>query len=129
MSTTAAVPLTDWFGPDVKPVRVGVYETKFRLSGSGSCSWFCLWNGSYWGNSRGTPAQATVPSCNGVQNKSWRGRRCWVLVDRNGYYLTGLRPLFTFQPGAENARPFKNERAALRFAARYKWMRLTAVLP
>lgn len=45
---------TDWYPPNVKPVRVGIYERKF-LSASAR---FSYWNGKEWGANDMTPERA-----------------------------------------------------------------------
>jgi hypothetical protein len=42
--------LTDWFPADVKPVRVGVYQTR---QGEEFSDWFQFWNGTFWSESSG----------------------------------------------------------------------------
>jgi hypothetical protein len=37
-------PVTQWFGPDEKPVHAGVYERDY-----GDDVYYCWWNGETWG--------------------------------------------------------------------------------
>ena len=67
--------MTPWFPAKIKPVRAGVYETK----------WFCVdecehgfsyWNGSIWANSSTSPKSAYGHknwTSGAVQSKKWRG--------------------------------------------------------
>lgn len=126
--------VTGWYGHDQVPVHVGAYEvrnsapTHYTNALVGGCvnsvklRW---WDGVNWMTEKGG-----VKSIMGRHHShQWRGRRMWVLVDRNGLYLTGLRPVHTFKLDMAFARPFKTERQAQRFAARYSHLGLTAVLP
>lgn len=62
--------LTEWFPGDVKPVRVGVYERNalFYLN-------YSYWDGSVWGQLRGTPTDAWLDRRKASlwQNFEWRG--------------------------------------------------------
>jgi hypothetical protein len=61
--------LTDWFPADVKPVRIGVYETSFAYGGG-----FSEWNGYHWSNQYDTPQRAKdMAYFAGEQDKCWRG--------------------------------------------------------
>jgi hypothetical protein len=63
--------LTDWFPPEVKPVRVGVYERKF---GSSENCGLCKWNGKAWFWRCKTPFDASTESVkSGFQELPWRG--------------------------------------------------------
>jgi hypothetical protein len=63
--------MTEWYPPNVKPVRVGVYLTN-ALDGR-----FQYWNGKYWGGYAAYEAAAADPEA--VWRKSrfqcveWRG--------------------------------------------------------
>lgn len=112
--------VTDWYGHDVKPMHVGAYECD--MVEEVAMRW---WDGKRW-----LVSQNGSGSCMGYDIRhQWRGRRMWVLRERNGLYLTGLRPVHTFKLDLAFARPFKTERQAQRFAARYAHLGLTAVLP
>lgn len=65
--------LTKWFGPEVKPVRFGAYETSF--DGIYGFSWF---DGKKWGNQSTTPYWAlsffrSDKHIGAEQDKTWRG--------------------------------------------------------
>ena len=132
--------VTDWYGHDVKPVHVGVYERDIiGLEGPH----YSYWDGKTWSAFMQTIAEAFslkhVPSL--YQQYQWRGRRMWVLVEERNplvssitsetikSYLVSARPRCSKFGPLESARPFKTERAAQRFAARYSHLGLTAVLP
>jgi hypothetical protein len=58
--------LTDWFPETVKPVHVGVYETKHQ-NGTGATFWR-YWNGRLW----------LLPNTSShcvIQTRQWRGLR------------------------------------------------------
>lgn len=56
--------VTPWFPADVKPVRVGVYETV-----QGGLEYFNYWDGLRWHGAMGTPQDAeTFATCH---NPSW----------------------------------------------------------
>lgn len=114
--------VTDWYGHDVKPVHVGAYEVLDNHNGYETTRY---WDGAAWRMRKG----GNVSYFGGHHTHQWRGRRMWVLRERNGLYLTGLRPVHTFKLDLAFARPFKTERQAQRFAARYAYLGLTAVLP
>jgi hypothetical protein len=48
------VTLTPWFPPEVKPVHVGAYRTRWI----GDRELYSWWNGRYWGLSMTTPRAA-----------------------------------------------------------------------
>lgn len=122
MSAKPAEPVlvTNWYHGSTSPVRVGYYERHF--SDGIFAQW---WDGEFWltkeGGIRHWRQVGDYPT--------WRGRRVWVLIDRSGCYLTGLRPVHTLKRDLADARPFKTERAAERFAASHSSLNLTAVLP
>jgi hypothetical protein len=64
---------TEWFMPDVKPVRIGVYE----VTDTPLCDWsgFQHWNGTVWSELGHTPEVAAryegCVSC--FQDHAWRG--------------------------------------------------------
>lgn len=113
--------VTNWYGHDQNPVHVGAYEVRDNYNGYETTRY---WDGVAWRMRKNGNV-----SFFGAPEHQWRGRRMWVLVDRNGLYLTGLRPVHTFKLDLAFARPFKTERQAQRFAARYSHLGLTAVLP
>lgn len=49
---------TEWFPANIKPVREGVYETKWDLLGKNTN--FQYWDGLYWGCYAGSPEDAYV---------------------------------------------------------------------
>jgi hypothetical protein len=56
---------TEWYPPDVKPVRVGAYEITFFDSGW-AYEWFAWWDGRQWLSSEfGCSLQ--------YQKQTWRG--------------------------------------------------------
>jgi hypothetical protein len=61
---------TPWFPADVKPVRIGVYETRFgdnpRISG------FSEWAGE-WSNQTSVNGGDNFFSDGAIQKKEWRG--------------------------------------------------------
>lgn len=59
--------LTDWFPGDVKPVRVGVYQTNSHR--------FQYWNGQWWGFFMPNPEAALKfrSSKSASQARRWRG--------------------------------------------------------
>lgn len=127
---TEELQLTDWYPADVKPVRKGVYETIFTdWKGIVSNAGYSLWDGNLWSFTEASP-QANF-SEGAVLSKEWRGVRRWVLVTNRPIckYLFSARPGIATFWSLEKARPFKTQRAAERFAARYKHLDLVAVLP
>jgi hypothetical protein len=62
--------LTDWFPPEIKPVRIGVYQRQF--SNYSSYSW---WNGKHFSIGREFPSALDIHSAQEsvFQNKPWRG--------------------------------------------------------
>ena len=60
---------TKWFPHKIKPVREGVYETRYFGNG------YSYWTGKKWGWEGGTPREAVVFLDRGgaAQDKSWRG--------------------------------------------------------
>ncbi len=67
---------TEWFD-GVDPVRVGVYERKFRTwSGNAPLLRFCYWDGEHWYLGAETPSEAALRVNLGptlAQNLPWRG--------------------------------------------------------
>jgi len=66
------VKLTDWYGPDQKPVRAGSYETRFKCENK----WYrgySLWTGEFWACQFETPERAIYDSLRSRQTKEWRG--------------------------------------------------------
>lgn len=63
--------VTEWFPPNVKPARIGVYE---RSPHPGSGGWFSKWNGGYWSHSYANAEAASKCTRQGMfQNWYWRG--------------------------------------------------------
>lgn len=63
--------LTDWYPGDVKPVRVGVYEREYPLSGIGC---YCKWDGKMWHSGYENVDRASIePAISNIQNLPWRG--------------------------------------------------------
>ena len=62
--------MTDWFPPEVKPMRDGVYQVRI-----GDYSCFSHWNKQWWGFHE--PTQKAALACreseSADQQKSWRG--------------------------------------------------------
>jgi hypothetical protein len=60
--------LTDWFPPDVKPVRVGWYESPYQY-------WtHSYWCGTHWTESSCDMTGQTDPSYRSAkQKRKWRG--------------------------------------------------------
>jgi hypothetical protein len=71
--------LTDWFPPDVKPVRVGVYEMRpgNDIVWGGQLGRFQHWNGERWGGYSSSPNLAALSDCVNFtsmhQHRGWRG--------------------------------------------------------
>ena len=66
--------LTDWFPPDVKPVYIGVYQTKMTgTDGFIHKQKFSLWTGEKWMDSAITVTHAANRRFIGFQQKKWRG--------------------------------------------------------
>lgn len=63
--------LTKWFEPGTKPVRVGVYQTKFFSDDIG----YSYWNGKEWCWQKDTLAEASKNrvTFGSFQKKPWRG--------------------------------------------------------
>lgn len=65
--------LTDWFPADVKPVRKGVYATRYV---GDSDSGYSTWTGTHWGCeyfSFDYAKQYRDSDGRGHQDKNWRG--------------------------------------------------------
>lgn len=61
--------LTPWFPAGVKPVHVGVYETK-----RDNCKFFSKWDGKKWLMDCRTPERAKAQSYGSeYQDRQWRG--------------------------------------------------------
>lgn len=67
--------LTNWIPGNVKPVRVGVYQRKYDQNSIASSTWYCYWNGAFWGVNGETPEDAARAKhiASGAQNLLWRG--------------------------------------------------------
>jgi len=50
--------LTEWFPPEIKPSRVGVYETATKQEIALNLSAINHWNGKWWGKMADTPKLA-----------------------------------------------------------------------
>lgn len=62
--------LTPWYPPHIKPVRVGVYETRVIFMSEGEN--YQYWDGTQWGYCAHRPEYCTnFPS--ELQNRCWRG--------------------------------------------------------
>lgn len=123
--------VTDWIPCTALPVRVGRYQIRHPGHGIGMADW----DGSRWtdGNDEHFRADGS--------GYHWRGLRRWVLVRKadpllsalflepTDAYLEDARPRSAKFTVHAKARPFKDERAAQRFADRYSDLGLTAVLP
>lgn len=57
--------LTEWYPAHIKPMRVGIYETKHWLYGQG----FRLWNGEYWKS----PSSSAICNFSFQRCAKWRG--------------------------------------------------------
>lgn len=140
------MPITYWYGHDQKPVHVGAYEVrnsgkahyrKVLVAGCINGRMMRWWDGHQW-----LTEQGGSPSIMGSdRTHQWRGQRMWVLVRHADPFMSALagvpvdaylisaRPRYAKWGGLAGARPFKTERQAQRFAARYSHLGLTAVLP
>lgn len=125
------------------PTAIGQFEVrnsvplyrrnKFALVGS-KYRW---WDGERWLTEKG--GRPSIFGTHGTHE--FRGIRRWVLAQKASPIISALarRPvdayLISARPRSANfgamvqARPFKTEQAAQRFAARYAHLGLTAVLP
>jgi hypothetical protein len=69
--------LTEWYPPEIKPVRVGAYRTEmvgFEIMDD----MFSWWNGKFWSNSYESLMELTKtiernPEDEGEQCKRWQG--------------------------------------------------------
>lgn len=128
--------VTGWYPGDTHPVREGLYERNF-IDGVFK-QW---WDGAHWYGWHNGRAHDKPHWRQASSYVTWRGRRMWVLVRRADPpvswidwalvddYLISARPRIAKFGDLSSARPFKTERAAQRFAARYSHLGLTAVLP
>lgn len=140
----APEPVTDWFRADTyHPVQPGYYDVGFdRGCGTIEVSEMRrYWNGVMWLNNGPHGDRSNL--LRGFDTSVfWRGIRRWVLVrkaqpDRAtqggqlaDVYLVSARPRAAkLSRLLVEARHFKSEAAAQRFAARYPRLGLTAVLP
>lgn len=78
--------LTEWFGPDAPPVRVGVYEVDDEDGIDGR--WFSYWDGRKFGFRAEDPAEAA--DCRHVHTDCarlvrWRGVRRWVVTSKSNF--------------------------------------------
>jgi len=71
--------LTGWYPPHIKPVRVGVYETRLpgwnEVWGGSSFKCFKHWDGEFWGYASETidEAQIYADQQSISQHNYWRG--------------------------------------------------------
>lgn len=67
--------LTDWFPPDVKPVRSGVYQIRDGIMDEDT--WYSFWDGRSWGYATCKGANTAFDERFSVtdlpQNQHWRG--------------------------------------------------------
>lgn len=63
--------LTEWYPPDIKPVRIGVYET----TSYDNTPSYQHWGGEFWGfcSTHVKSAAMHGASRSGLQDVSWRG--------------------------------------------------------
>jgi hypothetical protein len=66
--------MTPWFPPQIKPMRVGVYQIKFNYPLPRTESMYATWNGRRWSNM----SYQTFGYWHGIfsgaeQEKHWRG--------------------------------------------------------
>ena len=94
--------LTDWFDPDVKPVRVGDYERDehFELV-------IRYWDGAQW------RYQKDGSACQ-YQQRPWRGIRIDSPFSPN--YTSQLAPVKKAPPAKKQANPFDGNDARARMA-------------
>lgn len=68
---------TLWYRPELKPVRVGTYETKIFIGGETpvETSGYSHWNGLTWSYQMKQQhvAELYKGHCSNQQHKSWRG--------------------------------------------------------
>jgi hypothetical protein len=72
----SAPKLTPWFPGNIKPVRPGVYETKWIYETGGSASsagGFSRWTGSRWMDTGPDVEFAARIITTGYHSKQWRG--------------------------------------------------------
>lgn len=64
---------TEWFGPEIKPTRIGVYETSDTDHTRGGL--YQYWTGKRWATFNFTPFQAYQDRRykSNYQNRQWRG--------------------------------------------------------
>lgn len=66
--------LTPWFPPEVKPVRVGWYETHMLKSIVGHSFWAGnKWSNTYFGESWNEINLRSISFDGAIQKKTWRG--------------------------------------------------------
>lgn len=63
--------LTPWFPPEMKPVRVGIYETDAETEGGTSC--YQSWNGAQWSWCSSDSDFTVIDSRSIHQSPRWRG--------------------------------------------------------
>jgi len=68
------VKLTPWFPAHIKPVRPGVYDTRFRDGPKLVCG-YSFWTGTQWSVQwwRVETATARRSTDGAIQDKEWRG--------------------------------------------------------
>jgi hypothetical protein len=69
--------LTPWYSSHIKPVRIGLYETRFdRINYGTWINGFSFWNGTKWACSFPTLEHAFKNKTwiiGAIQDKQWRG--------------------------------------------------------
>ncbi len=128
--------LTDWYPEGVKPVRVGAYNATNDIDLEPDVMRW--WDGVRWSVPYYADDYKKVRDrCSAApgmyqDDVRFRGLRMWVLTAETSLgtlYMIYARPKSSKFGHLIEARPFKSERVALRFAARYSYLGLTAVLP
>jgi hypothetical protein len=61
---------TEWFPPEIDPVHVGCYETRYDQNDPVSYNY---WNGIYWLTTTARPEKPNPPYQSLVQDIQWRG--------------------------------------------------------
>ena len=70
---TLKTALTEWYPPDVKPIRPGVYEATINKPHN-KFRWYAKWTGYAWSEGVSTIKEAAKEdTISSFQNKHWRG--------------------------------------------------------